>query len=281
MTAITAPATTTHVDRDGNRDGRASLLTEVVVLTGRNLLKIVRVPQLLFFSLVQPILFLTLFSQVFQGLAKTPELAALHVKYIDYLLPAILIVTVAQNAVQSAVGIATDMNTGVIDRFRSLPISRGSVLVARSVSDVLRSTVQTLIMVVLGMAVFGFRFHANVVEALAMLIISSLFAWSMTWIFLALGVRTRNPETAQVAGFMLLFPLMFASSAFVPVQSLPGWMQAVSKVNPLSYLCDATRALALGWSLTPSVWKSLLAIAIVAVLGIVATATSWRRLARP
>src|SRR3954454_13406780 len=143
MTAITAPADAREVTNVRHpEDQHASKLTEVLVLTQRNLLKLIRVPQLAFFSLVQPILFLTLFSQVFQGLAKTPEIARLHVNYIDYLLPAILIVTVAQNAVQSAVGIATDLNTGVIDRFRSLPISRASVLVARSLSDVLRSTVQ-------------------------------------------------------------------------------------------------------------------------------------------
>ncbi len=278
MTAITAPAT---VPAELQHERSAGSLIEVLVLTQRNLLKIIRVPQLAFFSLVQPILFLTLFSQVFQGLARTPELARLHVKYIDFLLPAILITTVAQNAVQSAVGIATDLNTGVIDRFRSLPISRGSVLVARSVSDLLRSTMQALIMIALGTAVFGFRFHGSAIGALSMLVIASVFAWALTWIFLALGVRTRNPETAQVAGFMFLFPLMFASSAFVPVKTLPGWMQVVAKLNPLSYMTDATRALALGWDTTPSVPQALLACAIVATIGISATALAWRRLARP
>ncbi len=250
------------------------------MLTQRNLLKLIRVPQLAFFSLVQPILFLTLFSQVFQGLAKTPELARLHVKYIDYLLPAILIVTVAQNAVQSAVGIATDLNTGVIDRFRSLPISRGAVLVARSISDVLRSTVQALIMVGLGVSVFGFRFHGSFLGAVGMIVLAGMFAWSLTWIFLALGVATKNAETAQVAGFMFLFPLMFAASAFVPVKSLPGWMQAVAKVNPLSYLTDASRALALGWPSGTPVAKALLSIAIVTTIGVGLTSLAWRRLSK-
>jgi ABC-2 type transport system permease protein len=279
MTAITATTDLAAPTR-GGRDERASKLTEVLVLTQRNLLKLVRVPQLAFFSLVQPILFLTLFSQVFQGLAKTPEIARLHLKYIDYLLPAILITTIAQNAVQSAVGIATDLNTGVIDRFRSLPIGRGSVLIARSVADVLRSTVQGLIMVALGVVVFGFRFHGSFLGAVVMIGIASLFAWALTWIFLALGVTTRNAETAQVAGFMFLFPMMFASSAFVPVKSLPGWMQVVSKINPLSYLTDACRALALGWSTGTVVSKALLAIAIVAIIGIALTAKAWGRLSK-
>ena len=280
MTVITA-ATDAPIALPGRaRDERASKLTEVLVLTQRNLLKLIRVPQLAFFSLVQPILFLTLFSQVFQGLAKTPGIERLHVNYIDYLLPAILIVTVAQNAVQSAVGIATDLNTGVIDRFRSLPISRGSVLVARSMSDVLRSTVQGLIMVALGMAVFGFRFKGSLLGAAAMIALAALFAWSLTWIFLALGVATKNAETAEVAGFMFLFPLMFAASAFVPVASLPGWMQAVAKVNPLSYLTDANRALALGWPAGTAVLKALLAIAIVTTIGVTLTTFAWKRLSK-
>ncbi|HEY1737926.1 MAG TPA: ABC transporter permease [Acidimicrobiia bacterium] len=280
MTVITAAADAPIARQGRQRDERASKLTEVLVLTQRNLLKLIRVPQLAFFSLVQPILFLTLFSQVFQGLAKTPGIERLHVNYIDYLLPAILIVTVAQNAVQSAVGIATDLNTGVIDRFRSLPISRGSVLVARSMSDVLRSTVQGLIMVALGMAVFGFRFHGSLLGAAAMIALAALFAWSLTWIFLALGVATKNAETAQVAGFMFLFPLMFAASAFVPVASLPGWMQAIAKVNPLSYLTDANRALALGWPAGTVVLKALLSIAIVTTIGVTLTSLAWKRLSK-
>jgi ABC-2 type transport system permease protein len=280
MTAVTATTDAPVIATLARRDERASKLTEVLVLTQRNLLKLVRVPQLAFFSLVQPILFLTLFSQVFRGLAQTPEIARLHVNYIDYLLPAILIITVAQNAVQSAVGIATDLNTGVIDRFRSLPISRGSVLIARSVSDVLRSTVQGLIMVALGVAIFGFRFHGSWLGAAAMIALAALFAWSLTWIFLALGVATKNAETAQVAGFMLLFPLMFAASAFTPVASLPGWMQAVAKVNPLSYLTDANRALALGWSSGTPVLKALIAIGIVTAIGITLTTLAWKRLSK-
>ena len=280
MTVMTA-ATDAPIALQGRaRDERASKLTEVLVLTQRNLLKLIRVPQLAFFSTraadpvphtVQPGV---------PGAGEDAGIERLHVNYIDYLLPAILIVTVAQNAVQSAVGIATDLNTGVIDRFRSLPISRGSVLVARSMSDVLRSTVQGLIMVALGMAVFGFRFKGSLLGAAAMIALAALFAWSLTWIFLALGVATKNAETAEVAGFMFLFPLMFAASAFVPVASLPGWMQAVAKVNPLSYLTDANRALVLGWPAGTVVLKALLAIAIVTTIGVTLTALAWKRLSK-
>jgi ABC-2 type transport system permease protein len=253
---------------------------EVQILTGRNLRKILRVPQLAFFSMVQPILFLTLFSQVFRSIAQTPSFPK-GVEYIDYLLPSIVVTTMAQNAVQSAVGIATDLNTGVIDRFRSLPISRSAVLVARSLSDFLRSGFQVIVMVALGMGVFGFRFHDGAVSAFAMMALSMLFAWGMTWIFLAIGVKTRNPETAQVLGFMMIFPLMFASSAYVPLETLPGWLRAVAKVNPLSYMVDATRAMVLGGPIAEHAWEALLAIAAVASLGALITFDAWRKLGRP
>ncbi len=271
MTAIAAPAAT---------KATTHFVTEVKVLTGRNLRKILRVPQLAFFSLVQPVLFLTLFSQVFRGLASSPAFPR-GVEYIDYLLPAIVVTTMAQNAVQSAVGIATDLNTGVIDRFRSLPITRSSVLFARSISDFLRSGFQVIVMLVLGYAVFGFRFHGSAVGAIAFIAFAMAFAWAMTWIFLSAGVRLRNPETAQVAGFMFLFPLMFASSAYVPVETLPGWLRAIANVNPLSYLIDATRALVLGWDRPGDVIQALVALVAVAGIGMLMTFTAWRTIGRP
>jgi ABC-2 type transport system permease protein len=225
-------------------------------------------------------LFLTLFSQVFRSLANTPGFPR-GIEYIDYLLPAIVVTTVAQNAVQSAVGIATDLNTGVVDRFRSLPIARAAVPVARSISDFLRSGFQVLVMILLGFAVFGFRFHGGVLGAAGMVLLSMAFAWAMTWVFLAFGVSTRNPETAQVAGFMVLFPLMFASSSYVPVDTLPGWLQAIAKVNPLSYMVDANRALVLGWELRDDLVQALAAIVVVAGVGIALTVRSWRQIGRP
>ncbi len=257
-----------------------NFFVEVMILVGRNLRKILRVPQLAFFSLVQPVLFLTLFSQVFRGLASSPGFPR-GINYIDYLLPSIVISTVAQNAVQSAVGIATDLNTGMIDRFRSLPITRGSVLFARSISDFLRSGFQVLVMLALGYAVFGFRFHGGFLGAIGMVGLSMAFAWALTWIFLAFGVQTKNPETAQVAGFMVIFPLMFASSSYVPVETLPGWLQAIAQVNPLSYLVDATRALVLGWDLSPDLAQAAIAIAAVAAAGMFLTFRAWRYIGRP
>lgn len=280
MTAISAPATAAAGAPVAVASARTRFFTEVQVLVGRNLKKILRVPQLAFFSLVQPVLFLTLFSQVFRGLASSPGFPR-DVEYIDYLLPAIVVTTVAQNAVQSAVGIATDLNTGIIDRFRSLPITRASVLFARSISDFLRSGFQVLVMLVLGFAVFGFRFHGGFVGAVGLVFLSMAFAWAMTWIFLAVGVRTRNPETAQVAGFMAIFPLMFASSAYVPVETLPGWLQAVAKVNPLGYLVDANRALVLGWDLAGDLTQAIVAVVAVAAVGMLLTFSAWRTIGRP
>jgi len=252
---------------------------EVTQLTGRNLRKIMREPTLVFVSLAMPVIMLTLFGQVFRSIAQTPNFPA-GVSYIDYLLPAVLCTTLTQSATTSSTAIATDLDSGITDRFRSMPIHAWTVLLARNVSDVVRETTQSLIMLLLGWAVFGFRFHGSVADSVAAPMVALLLSFAMNWLFIWIGVLVRKPETTQIAGMLVTFPLMFASSAYVPIASLPGWLQVVAKVNPLSYTVDAARGFTLGHPDPGALGKSLLIAAILAAISVVGATAAYRRIDR-
>ena len=273
MTLLSTPSpTTTFAKREPLHP---SVTTEVLQLTGRNLRKITREPTLVFFSLAMPVIMLTLFGQVFKSIAQTPNFPQ-GVSYIDYLLPAILCTTLVQSATTSSTAIATDLETRMIDRFRSMPIHAWTVLLARNLSDVARG--MTTIMLALGLAVFGFRFHGTVVEAIATVFVALPLSFAMNWLFIWIGVLVKKPETTQIAGMLVTFPLMFASSAYVPIASLPGWLQAVAKVNPLSYTVDAARGFALGDPSVGALGKSVLIAAILASVSIVGATATYRRI---
>jgi len=168
----------------------------------------------------------------------------------------------------------------MIDRFRSMPIHAWTVVLARNLSDVARGMTQTMIMIMLalGLAVFGFRFHGTVVEAIATVFVALPLSFAMNWLFIWIGVLVKKPETTQIAGMLVTFPLMFASSAYVPIASLPGWLQALAKVNPLSYTVDAARGFALGNPSAGTLGKSLLIAAILTTVSIVGATASYRRI---
>jgi ABC-2 type transport system permease protein len=254
-----------------------SVVTEVLQLTGRNLRKIMREPTLVFFSLAMPIIMLTLFGQVFKSIAQTPNFPA-GVSYIDYLLPAILCTTLVQSATTSSTAIATDLEAGMIDRFRSMPIHPWTVLLARNLSDVARGMTQSSLMLALGIAVFGFRFHGTFFESVATIFVALPLSFAMNWLFIWIGVLVKKPETTQIAGMLVTFPLMFASSAYVPIASLPGWLQAVAKVNPLSYTVDAARGFALGDASFGALTKSVLIAAGLAAVSILGATNAYTRI---
>ena len=256
-----------------------SIRVEVAQLTLRNLRRLTREPVLVFFSLAMPIIMLTLFGQVFRSIALTPGVPK-GVSYIDYLLPAVLCTTLVQSATSSSTAIATDLDSGMIDRFRSMPIHAWTVLLARNISDVFRGMTQGVIMLVLGLTVFGFRFHGTTLGAFATLAVALPLAFAMNWAFIWIGVVVRNPETTQIAGMLATFPLMFASSAYVPAASLPGWLRAVAKVNPLSYTVDAARGLALGQPVAGAFGKSVLISAVLATVSIIGATSAYRRIDR-
>ncbi|PRX51377.1 ABC-2 type transport system permease protein [Prauserella shujinwangii] len=198
-------------------------------------------------NLCQPVVLLLLFSQVFGAIAN-PELLPPGTAYVDYLLPALLVTTVMGPATNSGVGLVRDMTGGFLTRLRSMPVDPCWILLARSVSDVARVVAQLIVLVIAGVVLFGFVPAGGPLGMLAALAVAVLVAWTLTWIFLALGSWLRDVEMMQSIGVISVFPLMFASSAFVPVHAFPGWLQVVAMANPMSHAMRATRELALGWS---------------------------------
>jgi ABC-2 type transport system permease protein/oleandomycin transport system permease protein len=240
-------------------------LLDIGAITKRNLLRILRTPRLLVFSSIQPVMFVLLFRYVFAGAIHAPGSS-----YVDYLMPGIFVQTALFGGASTAVGLASDLQGGIIDRFRSLPMARSAVLAGRTIADLIRNVVVLLLMVVVGVLV-GFRFHGTVGTDIAGLAMVLLFGYAFSWVFATIGLIVKDPETAQVAGFLPLFPLVFASSAFVPVHSMPGWLQAFANVQPVSVTVDATRALVTGGPVEHWLWQSLVwAVGILVLFALLA-----------
>lgn len=216
-------------------------LHDGLVVTRRNLIQTMRVPELLFFSLVQPVIFVLLFAYVFGGAIPIPGDTAADA-YRQYLMPGIFGQTVAFAAASSTVGLAEDMHKGLIDRFRALPMSPPAVLIGRTFADAAR---QILVLVVLSITGYlvGWRIDNGLLNAIWAYALLLLFAYTVAWIGAWIGLYMPNPETANTAGLVWLFPLTFLSNAFVPINSLPGALQVVAAWNPISALVLACREL--------------------------------------
>jgi ABC transporter DrrB family efflux protein len=219
----------------------ASALANTATITGRNLRRLVRVPTLLVFATVQPVLFVLLFTYAFGGAVHVPGVA----HYIDYLLPGIFVLAIGFGASQTGVAIAEDLSTGMIDRFRSLPITSGAVLGGRVAADALRNLFVVGLMIAVGAAI-GFRFHAGPTAAFAVVVLAVATGLAFSWLNLLLGLTVRDPESAGLAGLFPIIILFFTSSTLVPVATMPGWLQAFAKANPITVITDALRALCLG-----------------------------------
>jgi ABC-2 type transport system ATP-binding protein len=217
----------------------------------RNLLRILRNPRLLVFSAVQPAMLLVLFRYVLGG--------AIHIpggSYVDYIVPAVFIEAVMIGGMATAIGLADDLGSGIIDRFRSLPMARSAVLAGRTLADLSRSVFALALMVVLGLLV-GFSFHADAGGIIAGLALVLVFGYCFSWVYATIGLLTKDPETAQVAGILPFFVLVFASSAIVPVATMPGWLQPFARHQPVSITINAVRALLQGEPTHHWVWQSL------------------------
>jgi ABC transporter DrrB family efflux protein len=235
--------------------------SDLATIAQRNLIAYVRIPEALFFSSVQPVMFVLLFRYVFGGAIHTPGTS-----YVNYLIPGIFVQTVAFGAVATSIGLAEDLHKGIIERFRALPMARSAVLAGRTVADLVRNVFVVLLITGIGYAV-GFRVQTGVLPFIAGLAIILLFAYALSWGFAFVGLSAPNSETAQVMAFPLLFPLTFASSAFVPVSSMPGWLQGFAAHQPVSIVCDTARALMLGGPTSTYVWQSVAwTVGIVVVL---------------
>jgi ABC transporter DrrB family efflux protein len=219
-----------------------SATTDTAVVTGRNLRHFIRQPDLLVFSTIQPVLFVLLFVYVFGGAIgrSLPH----GITYVDFLLPGIFVQSVTFGASQTAVGLKEDLTRGVVDRFRSMPMARSAVLAGRTVADLVRNIVVIFLMIAVGYLV-GFRFHGGVAGAVGCIAVVAAFGLALSWIFALVALTVRGTETAQTAGFVVIFPLVFASSVFVPVSTYPDWLQAFAKINPVTVTANAARSLAL------------------------------------
>lgn len=242
MTATTsAAATDSSTTDDRGRNDPMQTARQIAVITKRNLLRYARLPQLIVFATVQPVMFLLLFNFVFGGAIG----AGSGGKYINFLLPGLLVQTSLFGATQTTIGLTEDLASGSIDRFRSLPIARSAVLAGRTLSDLLRNIFVVILMVIVGV-LLGFRLGGNIGQGLLALIIVLAFGFSITWVMAGLGLAVKNAEAAQAAGFLVIFPLAFASSVFVPPKTMPGWLQAFTKHQPVTIVADSVRGLMAG-----------------------------------
>jgi ABC transporter DrrB family efflux protein len=212
-----------------------------LIVARRNLIQTVRVPELLFFSLVQPVIFVLLFAYVFGGAIPIPGDAGANA-YREYLMPGIFGQTVAFAAASSTVGLAEDLHKGIIDRFRSLPMSPPAVLLGRTFADASRQVLVLVVLSITGLLV-GWRINDGLLNALYAYALLLLFAYTVAWIGAWVGLYMPNPETANTAGLIWLFPLTFLSNCFVPINTLPGALQTFAAWNPISAVVLSCREL--------------------------------------
>lgn len=221
------------------RQGTVAAIGDAVLMMGRNLRYYRRQPQIAVFLFVQPVMFVLLFRFVFGGSIPTPGL-----DYVQYLMPGIIVQSVTFATVGTAIAIAEDLKNGLIDRFRSLPMSRGAVLAGRVLTDTLVS-LSTLVVMLTVAYLVGFRITTPI-QALGALVVIATFTFAFAWIAAWIGLTLKQPEAVQSAGFIWLFPLAFASSIFVLPATMPGWLAAFATHNPLSRVADAVRSLTVG-----------------------------------
>ena len=249
------------------------MLANIGTIAWRNLIAITRIPELLFFSTLQPIMFVLLFRYVFAGAISRPGF-----DYVQFMMPGIFVQTVCFGAVSTAIGLADDLHKGLIERFRALPMSRTAVLAGRTVADVCRNVFVIVVMTIVGIAV-GFRPTQGAASYTLAFLIMLFFAWALSWGFAYVGLAAPSAETAQVMAFPILFPLTFASSCFVPVQTMPSWLQGFASNQPVSQVADAVRYLMIGGT-PPHENQVLLAIGWTLLLLVVLAPISVRRFKR-
>jgi len=232
---------------------------DTLTMTRRNVLYLYRQPQVVVFALITPIMFVSLFNFVFGGSLQVGSLT-----YADFLIPGIMVQTIMFGGQNTAIGLAEDMSRGVIDRFRSLPMSRLAVLSGRTLADAGRGVLTNTVIVAVGL-VIGFRIHNGLWWFLAGFGLVLLFGYSTTWFFAWMGLKLKSVEAVQTATFLPVFPLTFAASTFAPVENMPGWLQAFAKHQPVTIVVDTVRAMMHGGEIAWPLIKSLLWCAGIAL----------------
>jgi ABC-2 type transport system permease protein/oleandomycin transport system permease protein len=244
------------------------LITDTAVVAERNLTRIRRAPDLLTAFTIQPVMFLLLFVYVFGGAIQTPGY-----DYKDFLLPGIMVQNIAFGGFVTALGLNEDLNKGLIDRFRSLPMARPAVLAGRTLSDVFTNLLSITVLLTTGL-IIGFSFHASAFEIVGGLGLLILFGYAFSWVFALLGLLVSSPESANSLGFIAVFPLTFISSAFVPVESMPSALQWFAEENPFTIVVNAMRALWVGAPAGNDVWGAV--VWSFVILAVFAPLAVWR-----
>ncbi len=236
-------------------------ISQSAILWRRNMVKTVRIPILLFFSLFQPLIFLLLFSQVFQNLADLPGFR--YENYLQFLVPSIIALTALNSAFQSGMGMVTDMEDGLLDKFLIAPIHRYSILAGRVLSDGSRIVLQALVIIVVAFAM-GTRFETGILGLAVIVLLAALFGMAWAGLSNIVALLTGNAELTMVIGILITFPVLFLSTAFMPAVLLPDWLDTVAAWNPITYIVEALRALVNdGWD-WGAVWQS---VGVTALLG--------------
>ena len=245
---------------------------DTLVMSRRNLRRTVRLPQLVVFATIQPVMFLVLFNYVFGGAISQTLPPAAGGAYINWLMPGIIVQTLLFGASQTAIGLTEDLVGGVVDRFRSLPMARSAVLAGRTLGDLVRNVGVMTLMLLIGF-VLGFRAQTSWTGLLAGVALALLFSYAISWVMATLGLLAKNPEAAQSGVLLPIFPLVFASSVFLPTTTMPWWLQAFADNQPITHVVNAARGLMLGEGALPAghsvTGQVLVALAWTIAIGLV------------
>jgi ABC transporter DrrB family efflux protein len=252
----------------------ATTFEDTTVLARRNLLRIPRQPDLLIAYTIQPVMFVLLFVYVFGGAIQTPGF-----DYVDFLMPGIIVQSIAFGGFVTALGLSEDVKKGLIDRFRSLPMSRAAVLTARTSSDILLNILSLCVLFAVGFLA-GFNFiDATAGEIALGILLLLMMGYAFSWIFALVGLYSSTPETANSIGFTLIFPLTFASSVFVPAESMPDGLQQFAEANPFTTWADAIRSLWLDTPANTDIWMSFIWCVVLTVVFAPLAVARYRRVA--
>ncbi|HEY2440246.1 MAG TPA: ABC transporter permease [Solirubrobacteraceae bacterium] len=249
------------------------LVTDTLIIAERNLIRLPRRPELLLAFTVQPIMFVLLFRYVFGGAINTGE-----IPYVEYLIPGIIVQNIAFGGFVTALGLNEDVHKGLIDRFRSLPMARPAVLAGRTLSDVITNFLSICVLVVTGV-IIGFSFHASVLHVVGGFALLLLIGYAFSWVFAFVGLLASTPESANSVGFIIIFPLTFISSAFVPVATMPEPLKTFAKVNPFTIFVDAMRSLWIGTPADNYVWGAVVWSVVILVAFAPLAVARYRRAA--
>ena len=249
--------TATTDQRRTTRNPAQELVNDSLVITQRNIIRYLRQPQVLVFVFIQPIMFVLLFGYIFGGVMSIPGF-----NYIDFALPGIMVQSATFATIGSSVAITEDVSSGIMDRFRSLPMTRSGVLVGRVLADTLRTTATVAVIFFVGLFL-GYRLQTDVWHGLAAYGLIIGFGFAMSWLAVYVGLTVQNAEAAQAAGFVVLFPLTFISSAFVPPETMPTVLRWIAEINPLTNLIDAVRELTLGIDSGGAITSSIIGIIVI------------------